>query len=121
MSTVRMTSGYFAVADGARNRALMREVNEHVRGLQPRRGLFGKLDVGCECGARDCDRRIRLAVGDYEDVRAIATRFVVCPEHANGDAVVVETTQFVVIELSDGSGAEVAIRLDPRQRRRWPA
>jgi hypothetical protein len=120
VTTARSTADEFHnhstdVRDLARNQVLMREVNEHIRGYPPRHNLNGKLEIACECKTGDCDTRLTVSIDDYETVRAAPTRFLVCLAHADDGRVVAKTARFAVVEQC-GEGAEVASRLDPRQR-----
>ncbi|HZQ64213.1 MAG TPA: ANTAR domain-containing protein [Gaiellaceae bacterium] len=106
-------------ARAARNESLYRNVNEAIEQSSHRLGRSkGRtLEFICECARRDCVRRVRLPLDEYEWVRSVATRFVVIPEHHEPEL------ENVVREMADhwvvdkvGAGAEVARKLDPRGR-----
>jgi hypothetical protein len=100
---------------------LSRELNEEIA---LKRGSLGASDeyeiaVVCECECRNCAREFRIPLGRYEAVRRFPTRFVMKPGHtkATNERIVEDGSGFVVIEKI-GPEAQVAIRLDPRRRRR---
>ena len=51
----------------ARNEALLREVNERIRGVGERFQVLpdnGELDFRCECGRRGCDTFVHMQASD---------------------------------------------------------
>jgi hypothetical protein len=72
----------------------------------------------CECGDETCTCAIRLTAGEYEAVRAYATRFVIARNHENPESeqVIEEQERFAVVEMVSGDAAKLARRSDPRQR-----
>jgi len=101
----------------ARNEALFRQVNERVKEVS---GAFGSVDPGpvdfvCECGNADCTEPVSLTLAEYEQVRSVATRFFVVPDHviAAVEAVVREGTGYVVVEKRPAE-ARIARETDPR-------
>jgi hypothetical protein len=99
----------------ARNEALFREVNEHVRSLS---GEFasdtGSVGFVCECSRDDCTKRLEVPVAVYEDVRGHGRRFLVAPGH-DGDFehVIERTSRYVVVE-KEGTAGRIAEDADPR-------
>jgi hypothetical protein len=72
----------------ARNEALHREVNERLEQLDKRASADWanddeRFEFLCECGARQCDARVRIELTEYEDVRRQDDRFAVVPGHEN--------------------------------------
>jgi hypothetical protein len=108
----------------AQNQALCREVNERIEALSTAFGVqLSTRDFICECAVTECTATIRMTVSEYEEVRQDATRFVVLPSEAH---VVPDVEE--VISKGDrywtvrkvGAGAEIAARLNPRRRARFP-
>jgi len=59
---------------------------------------------------------VRFSLGEYEEVRSVATRFFVAPGHQASEGVVsllYERDGYVVLE-KEGRAGEVATELDPR-------
>jgi hypothetical protein len=105
-------------ADTARRQALHRDVNEQIQRLSDSFEDGAELELVCECG--NCSfERIALSHDDYEAIRRFPTRFVVKPGHLDGDGdrIVAEISGGLIVEKV-GSGAETAIVLDPRRRKR---
>jgi hypothetical protein len=106
---------------GVPSQLLFRELNEEIALKQEPPGASDEreIDVVCECQSRSCAKELRIPLGRYEAVRRFPTRFVMKPGHATAgdERIVEEGSGFVVVEKI-GPGARVAIRLDPRRRRR---
>ena len=99
------------------NESVFREVNERLQELADKFELREEaLDLVCECGSIDCDQRIRVSAGDYEQVRAESTRFVVVPGHELPEVedVVRHGDGFDVVEKRAGIPEAVARKTDPR-------
>ena len=102
------------------NEALFREVNERVAEVAERfiagETGDGRFNFSCECGDRGCTEQIALTVGEYEAVRAEATRFAVVPGHEVPDIerVVERNPRYLVVEKQDPDAEEVARETDPR-------
>ncbi|MCP9485842.1 MAG: hypothetical protein MSC30_08260 [Gaiellaceae bacterium MAG52_C11] len=105
----------------ARNESLFREVNERINEVA---GSLSPDDLGaddhryefvCECSDPHCTERLVLSRGEYDQVRADGTRFVLAHGHVTAEIehVVERTDDYVVIE-KEGVAAEVATGLDPR-------
>ncbi len=88
------------------HRALRREVNEHISGVNHSFGLAESetIDVLCECVHADCTGRVVLTVSEYEGVRRFPTRFLVKTGHhvSARDEVVVERDGYLVVEKAGG-------------------
>ena len=101
-----------------KNEAIFREVNERIQELN--RGFsFGAEDVTdfvCECSDQGCFTAVRLTLGEYEQVRAKSTHFLVSPGHVwhpELESVIRSTDRFDVV-AKHGDAADVAEEADPR-------
>jgi len=101
----------------ARNEALFRQVNEHVKEVSD---AFAELDQSpidfvCECGIGACVEPISLTASEYEQVRDAPTQFFLLPGHVLPDVEVVvrEANGYVVVEKLP-SEEEIAVETDPR-------
>jgi hypothetical protein len=96
-----------------KNEALFREVNERIREITT---YDSDIEFLCECGDPGCARPILMTIGEYEDVRTNAKRFVVVPGHEASEVeTVVETTdRFTIVEKHPGTPTELAVQTDPR-------
>jgi hypothetical protein len=92
------------------NEAMWRQINELT---PPEEGVMNL--VFCECGLVTCTERVEMTAGEYEEVRASPTTFVVAPGHELPDVehVVAGNERFRVVE-KEGEAAAVAARTDPR-------
>ena len=100
----------------ARNEALFREVNEHVRSLSDQFSSGSEsIALVCECSRDDCVERLHVAVAVYEDVRAHARRFIIAPGQDDGDfeRVVERSSGYLVVE-KEGAAGRIAQHTDPR-------
>ena len=99
----------------ARNESLFRAVNEEVE--EAARGSSAMFtEFVCECSRVDCTERVSLTLTEYEEVRKIATHFVVRPDHVDGDVEVVVGSgegRYLVVEKI-GDAGRTAAALDPR-------
>ena len=77
----------------------------------------GFTEFICECAQQTCTAGIPLGPDEYEEVRSVATHFVVAPGHVITDIerVVRETERYQIVEKVEDA-ATVAISLDPRAR-----
>jgi hypothetical protein len=99
----------------ARNQALFRTVNERI---ERRNEAFAELTPYwgwvCECADTGCIERIDMTLGEYEELRADPTRFVVSwnERHVVPDFErVVESTERYRIVEKIGSAGEAAAEL----------
>ena len=83
-------------------------------------GDGGMSSFRCECGDEGCSCAIRLAVAEYESVRAYATRFVIARDHENPESeqVIEEHERFAVVDTVSGAAVKLARRSSRRQWRR---
>ncbi len=103
-----------------KNEAIFREVNERIQDLN--RGFsFGADDVTdfvCECSDDSCFLPVRLTLGEYEQVRAQPTHFLIAPGHVwhpEHERVIRSGEQYEVVEKY-GSAGDVAEDADPRSQ-----
>jgi hypothetical protein len=104
----------------AKNDATFREANEGIA-ASARRAGFDRVPFICECAEPTCTTIVRLSLGEYEDVRASGTRFLIAPHHeATSDehtTVVARADGYLIVEKT-GEAAELAEQLDPRSAQR---
>jgi len=76
------------------------------------------IAFACECALQSCEARVSLSVDEYEEIRKVATHFVVAPMHwiPAVERVVRETARYQVVEKIE-TAAIVATKLAPRDRR----
>jgi hypothetical protein len=103
-------------ARAARNESLFRAVNEEVEAAA--RSYSGAMftEFVCECSRIDCTEPVSLTLTEYEEVRKVATHFVVRPDHVDEAVEVVVGSgegRYVVVEKV-GDAARTAAALDPR-------
>ena len=103
----------------AKNEAIARDINEGIEEAMASLSPEGYTRMLCECGLPDCERKVAISVVEYERTRSDPRRFVVVKEHVIPDVedVVGETDRFVVVEKHEGTPADVAEELDPRDPR----
>lgn len=100
----------------AENEAVFRNVNEHIEDAAAIHGDDDHLyEFICECSNADCTFRVRLSLGDYEEIRAHATRFFVLTGHAMPEVErVIERRDGYDIAEKEGDAAELVERENPR-------
>ena len=100
----------------ARNQSLFREVNERIEELSRSATMPSFI---CECCDEGCDEMMALTLEEYEHVRSDPNWFAVLPGHeVPAVEEVVEAGERYVVVAKLGAGRPVAVRLDPRRRRR---
>ncbi len=94
----------------------VRVVNEWIQDANRSFGSSRRLErFRCECGGRGCEHTIGLTDGEYESVRADATRFVVAVNHEHpGERVICEGRRFAVVSTIDARSCSAASSADPR-------
>lgn len=100
----------------ARNQAMFRAVNEHIRALNDAFGtLTETFTIACECFDVRCIEMIVIKPDAYEHVRSHPHRFAVRPGHllAELENVVEETDTYMIVEKLRVA-ADEAEALDPR-------
>ena len=88
----------------AKNKALIRSLNQRVADISETLDTFGSLKFMCECGIYACRKRIELTASAFEAIRSEPTHFLVHPDH------VLYALEFVVFEYS-GSHVVVETRV----------
>jgi len=99
---------------GVKSQLLAREVNEQIRAIAVGFEVDGALDLICEC-QNGCFETISLPPDTYEAIRRFPTRFVVAEDHETANERVVEQFGLFAVVEKVGSGAELAVRFDPRR------
>jgi hypothetical protein len=102
----------------ARNQALFRAVNEQIESTNERFGITSeRAEFLCECADLECNERVTLNLGQYEELRRVPTHFVVKAGHVYPDfeQVVGEMEGNQVVEKEGEAAAEVR-KLDQRAR-----
>ena len=89
----------------ARNKALIRSLNQRVAVISETLDTFGSLRFMCECGIYACRKRIELTASAFEAIRSEPTHFLVHPDH------VLYALEIVVLEFA-GSHVVVEERVD---------
>jgi hypothetical protein len=100
----------------ARNKALIRSLNERVAAVSEALETFGSLKFMCECGIYACKERIELTISGYEAVRLDPTHFLVHPNHVLHalESVVFECPESYVVVEKASAAARLAIVSDQR-------
>jgi hypothetical protein len=65
----------------AKNEVIFRDLNERIADIAATHDDDHLYEFLCECSNVDCTLRLPLTLAVYEDVRKVATRFVVAPGH----------------------------------------
>ena len=99
-----------------KNEAIARDINEGIEEAMASVSPEGYVRMLCECGQRECERKVAISVAEYERERSDPRRFVVVKEHVIPDVedVVADAERYVVVQKREGTPAEVAEELDPR-------
>jgi hypothetical protein len=99
------------------NETASRDLNEWIEDASEWLSTTSTTSYVCECSDGDCVARIDLTHGEYEDVRAHATRFAIAIDHESPDldVVILEHQGFTVIRKIPGLPARLAIASDPRR------
>jgi|SRR5581483_10608958 len=99
----------------ATNESLFREVNERIEAVAVDFAVPDQIEFVCECADASCTQRLRLSLGEYEEIRAEPVRFAVAPGHVDTevDRVVEERSGYLVVEKK-GDAGDVAEAQDPR-------
>lgn len=88
---------------GLRSQLLFREVNDRIRDVRFTADEHGFFEALCECGSSACTASVSIRVGDYEEVRAHARRFVVVSGHTDPaiEDIVSDNGRFAVVEARE--------------------
>jgi hypothetical protein len=102
----------------ARNEAVFREANEHIRDAAITHDVRARVPFLCECADEGCREIVRLSLEEYEAVRQDPRRFINAPDHhlqfTHAVRRVEQHDGYDVVEKI-GVAGEVAEELDPRQ------
>lgn len=95
------------------NEGIFREVNEHVRGLDPT-----WMTILCECGDAHCRDHLVIDHHRYADVRDDPTLFVLRPGHeaVETEEVVSKHLEFWIVRKLPGLPARIALATDASPR-----
>jgi len=97
------------------NESTFRTVNEGINAGRGLRATGDRVGFLCECARLGCNAVIELTVGEYEELRRHARRFVVVPGHEfPGAERVVERHDAHHVVQKVGDAAEVADATDLR-------
>ena len=99
---------------GAKNQALIREVNERIEKLADD---AAHPEFLCECADTNCVELIELSIAEYESIRSSPVRFPVKPGHdyPEFERVVKERDHYAIVEKF-GEAARIVRKLNPRSR-----
>jgi len=100
----------------AYNESAFRELNERLEESVHRPGSEPDFaGFVCECGEMECDTTLRLALDDYEAIRADSMLFFVAPGHEVPDVedIVDERDGYVVVRKHEAA-AHIVAETDPR-------
>jgi hypothetical protein len=101
----------------ARNQATFREANERIGAAAGVYAFEMPVPFICECADPTCAEIVRLALSQYEEVRADPRYFLNAPDHqaaAQGAAAVVAKREGYVISEKKGHAGEIVESLDQR-------
>lgn len=101
----------------ALNQATFREANERINAAAGVYDVDIPVPFICECADPTCAEIVRLALSEYEEVRADPRHFLNVPGHqaaAQGAAAVVAERDGYVIAEKIGHAGEIAESLDQR-------
>jgi hypothetical protein len=99
----------------AKTESAFRDVNERIADSAQQIGLQ-QASLVCECADPECGHRIEAPLEAYEEVRADGARFLIAPQHEEGnhEQVVESRPGYRVIEKLRAVGS-AARRLNPRR------
>ena len=110
--TTQSTQHHAIQVEGARNRALFREVNDRVETLNNSwSSLSREIEFICECCDDSCFNPLSLTPDEYRAIRADPARFFVVPEHVDPrieDVVRTEPSYWVVEKIESGRAVAIA-------------
>jgi hypothetical protein len=95
-----------ALAATARNRLVLREVNDRIAEMALEGNEIGVGLFVCECSDERCAEAVAIAAAEYERIRADESQFVVLPGHEQESERVSErSSRFVVVASPELDGA----------------
>ena len=100
----------------ALNESAFRELNERLEANVHRGGTEPEFaGFLCECGDGECDTTVRMALPDYEKVRADSMLFFVVPGHEASDTEdIVEDGDGYLVVRKHEDVADIVDSTDPR-------
>jgi hypothetical protein len=101
----------------ARNQATFRQANERISAAAGVYAVDMPVPFICECADPTCSEIVRLALSEYEEIRADSRHFLNVSGHqaaSQGAAEVVAEREGYVIAEKKGQAAEIAETLDKR-------
>ena len=95
--------------------AIFRDVNERIAQNAEALGQ-GRPEFLCECSDPNCTERVDATLGEYEEVRADATTFLLAPGHeaTEIERVVADRGRYEIVEKMDRLVRAVVRRRNPR-------
>ena len=102
-------SGFAATA---RNRLVLREVNDRIAKLVGDWNETGVSLFICECSDHSCAEALEITAAEYERIRADEANFVVFPSHeqAESERVVERRRRFLVVANAEPDGRQAPVR-----------
>ena len=101
----------------ALNQATFREANERINAAAEVYAVDMPVPFICECADPTCAEIVRLALSEYEEIRADSRHFLNVPGHqaaSQGAAAVVAEREGYVIAAKEGHAGDIAEALDQR-------
>jgi hypothetical protein len=104
------------VAAIARDRLLLREVNDRIAELADGWNETGVSLFVCECSGRGCAQALEITAAEYQRIRADESHVVVFPGHEQPESerVVERGGRFVVVAKPEPGGANGRVYEDRR-------
>lgn len=100
----------------ARNETIFRDANERIE--QVRESLSkveGRTPYFCECEDAACRDVLYLDLHEYEEVRSLATQFMIVPGHPHTSGGVITDHGRYLIVAKEGEATRIALETDPRR------
>ena len=96
------------LAASARDRLVLREVNDQIAKLVGAGNETGVSLFVCECRDRSCAEALEITAAEYERIRADEANFVVFPGHeqAESERVVERLSRFVIVANTEPDGRQ---------------
>ncbi len=102
----------------AKNETLFRDVNDKIEEIAVAHGSDEhEYEFMCECSNIDCNLRVRLTLGAYEQARSDPTVFLAAPGHELPEIedVIFRCDEYQLVRKF-GEAAELAEERDPRHQ-----
>src|SRR4051794_29613051 len=100
----------------ARTEAVFREVNERISETA-QRFASDEASFVCECADPECTERVDASLAEYEQVREVATHFLLCEGHEAPtiERVVWRRRGYAVVEKFHHAVRRIVRQTDPRR------